>query len=124
LKRREDIYITTKPKITMRERDSTIPLATSLALFGSVAMAVTRYVRGEGDSSEDLGGAGFDDEHIALEGFVQSVPKVELHVHLDGAFDPEELWEHLMDNPHLMKCLPVQLELPWAKDGDEPLPVR
>jgi hypothetical protein len=108
----------------MGEPGSIFPLATSLVLFGSVAMAATRSFRGIDDSSEDLGGSGFDDEHIALEGFVQSVPKVELHVHLDGAFDPEELWQHLMDNPHLMKCLPVQKELPWAKDGDDPLPVR
>jgi adenosine deaminase len=65
-----------------------------------------------------------DDENGAeLEDFVQCVPKVELHVHLDGCFDPKVLWDHLTDNPHLLKCFEIQKSLPWEKDVNAP-PVR
>ena len=76
------------------------------------------------DSAEDLGGSGFEENHQELEQFVQSIPKIELHVHLDGAFDPHQLWLHLQENPHLLTCLPVEKKLPWAKEGDSPLQVR
>jgi len=69
-------------------------------------------------SSEDLESATpwFDDMETEL--FVQSVPKVELHVHLDGSFSPKELWEHLQQNPDLMQCIPVEKKLPWETKPD------
>jgi hypothetical protein len=96
---------------------------TSLAMFGAVAMMMTRWQR-QASSSEDLGGAGFDQEHANLERFVQSVPKIELHVHLDGSFDPHQLWLHLMKNPELLHCFPIEKELPWVKPGEPPLSLR
>ena len=55
----------------------------------------------------------------ALEEFLHSLPKVELHVHLDGSFDHSILHQHLQEvGP---ACLPVQTTLPW--DGS-PFPVR
>ena len=75
-------------------------------------------------SSEDLGTSGFDDEHEELERFVQTVPKVELHVHLDGSFDPQQLWSHLQKNPHLLRCFPVSKKLPWYSPDSPPIPLR
>ncbi len=95
----------------------------SLAMFGAVAMMMTRWER-QASSSEDLGGSGFDQEHVELERFVQSVPKIELHVHLDGSFDPHQLWLHLMKTPELIHCFPVEKQMPWAKPGEGPLPLR
>jgi hypothetical protein len=95
----------------------------SLAMFGAVAIMVTRMHR-QASSSEDLGGWGLDEEQTELEQFVQSVPKIELHVHLDGSFDPHHLWAHLQKNPHLLQCFPVEKKLPWEKPDAPPLPVR
>jgi adenosine deaminase len=79
----------------------------------------------QASSSEDLDAGGpihwfgssgdGDDGRDArrLESFVQSIPKIELHVHLDGCFDPEELWQHLQRNPDLLHCFPVEKYLPW-----------
>eukprot|EP00536_Pseudo-nitzschia_multiseries_P001668 jgi/Psemu1/294511/fgenesh1_pm.21_\ len=54
-----------------------------------------------------------------------SVPKVELHVHLDGAFAPKELWDHLQRNPDLMQCIPIEKKLPWEINPDAaPFKVR
>jgi len=40
--------------------------------------------------------------------------QIELHVHLDGAFDPDFLWNYMRSNPESLLCLPVSVELPWA----------
>ena len=102
-------------------------MGTSLAMFGAVALLMTQWHR-QSSSAEDLaGGAGqffFDIDEEELEEFVQSVPKIELHVHLDGAFDPYYLWKYLTKHPELIQCFPVDKELPWAKTGDPPLPLR
>jgi adenosine deaminase len=45
--------------------------------------------------------------------FVQGMPKVELHVHLDGSFDPDFLWSFLQADKDLFQRLPVDTELPW-----------
>ena len=45
--------------------------------------------------------------------FIQGFPKVELHVHLDGSFDPDFLWEYLQTDSDLFYCLPVETDLPW-----------
>ena len=45
--------------------------------------------------------------------FIQGFPKVELHVHLDGSFDPDFLWDYLQTNSDLFYCLPVETDLPW-----------
>jgi adenosine deaminase len=74
--------------------------------------------------SEDLGNQGFDEENAHLETFVRSVPKVELHVHLDGTFEPQNLWDHLVDHPELIHCFPVDKQLPWTKPEEPPLPLR
>lgn len=79
----------------------------------------------QASSSEDLdagpaGWFGDDSDAIRLEAFVRSVPKIELHVHLDGCFDPEELWEHLQKNPELLRCFPVEQSLAWETNPDAP----
>lgn len=48
--------------------------------------------------------------------FIQGIPKVELHVHLDGSFDPDFLWDYLQTNSDLFACLPVETKLPWEPD--------
>lgn len=45
--------------------------------------------------------------------FIQGFPKVELHVHLDGSFDPDFLWDYLQTDSDLFQCLPVETDLPW-----------
>jgi hypothetical protein len=111
----------------MKDADTTTTasLASSLAIFGAVAVGMTVYKRME-SSSEDLDRStySFAEEEEDLELFAQSVPKIELHVHLDGSFDPHQLWLYLMKNPHLLTCLPVQKVLPWSKDNDDPLLIR
>jgi adenosine deaminase len=47
------------------------------------------------------------------EEFIRECPKVELHVHLDGSFDPDFLWKYLRENPEKIYCLPAQVDLPW-----------
>ncbi|GKY95171.1 hypothetical protein MPSEU_000480600 [Mayamaea pseudoterrestris] len=47
------------------------------------------------------------------EEFIRECPKVELHVHLDGSFDPDFLWKYLNENPDKLYCLPVKADLPW-----------
>lgn len=56
--------------------------------------------------------------------FVQEFPKVELHVHLDGTFDPDFLWRYMNDNPESLLCLPTGVDLPWEPDSGEQLHVR
>eukprot|EP00980_Cylindrotheca_fusiformis_P004062 scaffold880_cov132-Cylindrotheca_fusiformis.AAC.58 len=106
----------------MTDADSSEPLV-SLAMFGAVAVMMTRLQR-QASSSEDLGTSGFDEDHAELEAFARSIPKVELHVHLDGAFDPKKLWDHLARHPELIHCFPVKKELPWSKAGEPPLLLR
>ena len=75
----------------------------------------------EASSSEDLlenRALWFDDE--SMESFLQTVPKVELHVHLDGCFDPKELWKHLESNPDLIHCIPIDKKLPWEANPGAP----
>jgi adenosine deaminase len=50
-----------------------------------------------------------DDQEL----FIQEFPKIELHVHLDGSFDPDFLWKYMKDNPDSVYCLPLQTNLPW-----------
>lgn len=50
------------------------------------------------------------------EEFIRECPKVELHVHLDGSFDPDFLWKYLNDNPDKLYCLPTKVDLPWEPD--------
>lgn len=58
----------------------------------------------------------YDEE---LEEFLFSLPKVELHVHLDGSFEHDILYRHLLWKG--ISCLPKHATLPW----DESLfPVR
>lgn len=58
-----------------------------------------------------------------LELFVQQFPKIELHVHLDGSFDPHVLWNHLQETkPESLEKLPSATPLPWK--NNEPLPVQ
>ena len=54
--------------------------------------------------------------------FIQELPKVELHVHLDGSFDPHYLWKYMKEHPESLYCLPVQADLPW--DDSQTLLVR
>jgi len=56
-----------------------------------------------------------------FEEFVKNLPKVELHVHLDGSFDPYFLYDYLLLNDANLECLPVNTTLPW--DGSD-WPVR
>ena len=61
----------------------------------------------------------YNEDH---EHFVRECPKVELHVHLDGALDPDFLWHCMEQYSDLIMCLPVSTNLPW--DTKRPLPVR
>jgi adenosine deaminase len=77
-------------------------------------------------SSEDLEAGGsttttwwFTPEEQDLEWFCRYVPKVELHIHLDGCFDPQDLWLHLQQNPDLLQCFPVEKRLPWENQHDD-----
>jgi hypothetical protein len=107
--------------------NSQAAVGASVAMFGAVALAMTTLVRqassmdGRTSPSQHFF---FDPEEEDMEMFVQSVPKVELHVHLDGSFDPYRLWEYLSKDPQLIQCFPVTKELPWAKPGEKPLPLR
>jgi len=55
------------------------------------------------------------------EKFVQQLPKVELHVHLDGAFDPALLLNHLKSSESRYASLPVEAFCPWDQST---IPVR
>lgn len=48
----------------------------------------------------------------SLEKFIRNLPKVELHVHLDGSFDTDVMWNYLQEKEQLW-CLPVTTTLPW-----------
>ena len=98
-------------------------IGTSLAIFGAIAMVVIKLQR-RASSSEDLGEQFFGEDDGELEAFVQSIPKVELHVHLDGSFDAAELWGHILKHPELIHCFPIEKTLPWATPGETPLQLR
>jgi len=52
------------------------------------------------------------DEDMEL--FLRQLPKVELHVHLDGSFDPSLLYTHLKSSsPDSYESLPIETILPW-----------
>lgn len=53
--------------------------------------------------------------------WIQNCPKVELHVHLDGSFDPSTLKAHL-EQTEDYSCLPKETILPW--DPNSSFPVR
>jgi adenosine deaminase len=54
------------------------------------------------------------------EAFIREVPKVELHVHLDGSFDPDVLWDFLQSHPERMERLPTSIvNPPWDPATDE-----
>lgn len=59
-----------------------------------------------------------DDDEI----FIQELPKVELHVHLDGSFDPLKLWDYMKDHPESLLCFPTETVNPW--DPEKPLKIR
>lgn len=60
----------------------------------------------------------FDQE---TENFIQQLPKVELHVHLDGAFDPAILLNHLKSSESRYASLPAEAFCPWDQST---IPVR
>lgn len=60
---------------------------------------------------------------VDIESFVRNAPKIELHVHLDGCFDPNILWKHLREHPEMIRRVPVEKNLPW-KDPDKTPPVK
>jgi len=55
-----------------------------------------------------------------MESFLRDLPKIELHVHLDGSFDSSLLHAHLKLSKN-NECLPVEVNVPWA---EETIPVR
>jgi adenosine deaminase len=86
---------------------------------GEKRASAFRLVRYLSDNSDNPDWKGYDDDQ---ELFVQQLPKVELHVHLDGSFDPDFLWEYMKEHPESVYCLPVQTNLPW--DPSRKLRVR
>lgn len=57
-----------------------------------------------------------DDE----ETYIQELPKVELHVHLDGSCDADFIWDFLQDHPEAIQKLPVSIENPpWDPSTKE-----
>ena len=46
-----------------------------------------------------------------------SLPKVELHIHLDGALSNELLWNHLTSSPSIRSRLPRSVTLGWDPDN-------
>lgn len=68
------------------------------------SLRLVRYLSDNPDWSE------YDDDQ---ELFVQEFPKIELHVHLDGSFDPLFLWKYMQKHPESMLCLPTETVPPW-----------
>jgi len=62
----------------------------------------------------------FQASSCSTELWVQNVPKIELHVHLDGSFNASELWDHLQRNPQMIHCIPIEKKLPWETNVDTP----
>ena len=61
------------------------------------------------------------DYHAQLEAFCRWMPKVELHVHFDGSWDPTMLYSLLCKDKESLQKLPEQSHLPW---DDSYYPVR
>lgn len=59
-----------------------------------------------------------DDDEL----FIQLLPKVELHIHLDGSFDPDFLWEYMKSHPESLQCFPAETKVPWQPE--KPLRVK
>jgi adenosine deaminase len=55
------------------------------------------------------------------ETFLRDLPKVELHVHLDGSFDPELLHSYLASSKKVYDRLPDNAHCPW---DDSTIPIR
>ena len=56
-----------------------------------------------------------------MEDFLRKLPKVELHVHLDGSFDPKLLYSLFETSQKEYECLPEETFCPWDQTF---LPVR
>jgi adenosine deaminase len=95
---------------------STSTLTIENSAKSETSLPLVRYLS---DLSDQPDWEGYDDDQ---ELFVQELPKVELHVHLDGSFDPDFLWKYMKEHPDSVYCLPVQTNLPW--DSSRKLPVR
>lgn len=92
------------------------------------AMPLVRYLSSH--HSDEWDGYTDDDET-----FIQSFPKIELHVHLDGSFDPHYLFDFLQDKlqqsppdssvntPSPYLCWPAAQPVPWDPQNS-PLPLR
>src|SRR3569623_454394 len=86
---------------------------TSIVAFGASVLITTgwsRYVRSQEIRKEEhksvrlvryLSDQGHEWHSYTndQELFVQEFPKIELHVHLDGAVDPDFLWSYMKRNP-------------------------
>lgn len=79
------------------------------------SLRLVRYLSGEHKGPWE---AYDDDDEI----FIQTLPKVELHVHLDGSFDPDFLFNYMKTNPKSIYQLPVESDLPW--EPGTKLPIR
>jgi adenosine deaminase len=75
------------------------------------SMGLVRYLTDYAESTQQISkwDSYTDDEEI----FIQEFPKIELHVHLDGSFDPDFLFKYLKEHPDSIYCLPVETSLPW-----------
>jgi len=85
-----------------------------LALFSASTYLFTRWKKRKSRKQNEL----LDDQ------FLLHMPKVELHVHLDGSFEFALLNQHLNDLGH-HDILPESVQLPWHEDeGGGHFPVR
>ena len=91
-----------------RSTTSTITARSNNSDGGEGGCSSSRRSGGGGDRDGKYFPYNDVDEH-----FVQTIPKIELHVHLDGSFDPIQLWEYLQSHPELIMCLPISKVLPW-----------
>lgn len=56
-----------------------------------------------------------------MEDFLRNLPKIELHVHLDGTFNPSLLYSLFQSTQKGYDCLPEKTFCPWDQTY---LPVR
>ena len=83
----------------------------------SKSLDLVRYLSDDSNHSR-----AWESYHDEDELFVQGFPKIELHVHLDGTFDPDFLFRYMQEHPDSIYCLPVASDLPW--EPGRKLPVR